>query len=339
MKAGKLPADLLQRAVLGRVRSRRSETVVGAQLGEDAAVLDLGGDLVVAASDPVTGAQEGAAGIAVHVAANDIGAMGAEPVGLLVSALFPPDTDEESIARTMGEVEAAAEQLGVEVIGGHTEVTSTVTAPILVVTAIGRVPRERLVRSSTCSPGDALILTKSAGLEGTAILATDHAARLAGLPPELIASARAMAHSLSAVKDGLIAAAAGASALHDVTEGGVLGASVELAAASGHGVRVVRKQVPVAEATAAICRRLGLDPLKLISSGAMLIASPTPERVLAALGKAGIPAAVIGSVISGPSCVVEESGEVTELSGPIEDELWRFLASLEDGPSSAEGTA
>jgi len=207
------------------------------------------------------------------------------------------------------------------------------------VTAIGRVPRERLVRSSTCSPGDALILTKSAGLEGTAILATDHAARLAGLPPELIASARAMAHSLSAVKDGLIAAAAGASALHDVTEGGVLGASVELAAASGHGVRVVRKQVPVAEATAAICRRLGLDPLKLISSGAMLIASPTPERVLAALGKAGIPAAVIGSVISGPSCVVEESGEVTELSGPIEDELWRFLASLEDGPSSAEGTA
>ena len=326
MEAGKLPPELLSRLVLSRVGPRRDEVVVRAGLGEDAAALDLGGDLVVLSSDPITGAKEGAAGLAVDVACNDIGAMGAEPVGVLVTALYPSGTEGDAIARVTDEIEAAAARLGVEVIGGHTEITSLVTAPILVLTAVGRVPREGLRRSATAAPGDALILTKSAGLEGTAILATDFAHLLGELPRALVEEGRGFAGALSSVRDGVVAARNGASALHDVTEGGVLGACLELAAASGCGVRVYRSRVPVHPATERICRHLGLDPLRLISSGAMLVAAPDPERVLEALREAGIAAAKIGEVVSGESVLVEPDGRETPLAGPVVDELWRFLA-------------
>jgi hydrogenase expression/formation protein HypE len=298
LPAGKVPPELLQRYALGRRGAPRDEVVVGPALGEDSAVVDLGGQLAVISSDPITGATRNAGWLAVHVCCNDLGAMGAEPVGVLVTLLLPSDDAVGHLERTMADVHRACVDLGVAVLGGHSEVTAGLTAPILSLTALGRAPRERLVTSRGASPGDQLILTKAAAIEGTAILATDFADELTReLGAEAVAAGQGFYDEISVVREGVAAAAAGASAMHDVTEGGVLGALYELAAASGVGFAVRAADVPVRPETAAICHTLGLDPLRLLGSGALLIAAPDGPALVGALATHGIPATILGRAL------------------------------------------
>jgi hydrogenase maturation factor len=251
--------------------------------------------------------------------------MGAEPVGVLVTLLYPEQAVPEDVARTMADVDRAARDLRIEVLGGHTEVTLGLAAPIIAMAAIGRAPRTRVLSAAGARPGQALVLTKAAGLEGSAILAHDLASALAGrVPAEVLERARRFTELVSVVPEGLLAARAGATAMHDPTEGGVLGALWELAEASGVGFVVHEAAVPVRAETRALCAALGVDPLKLISSGALLIACPDGAAMVAALAAAGIPAAVIGEVTERERILVRPGG--AEPAGPVwRDELWRVL--------------
>lgn len=330
LKAGKLPPEKLRALVLSRLGRMRPEVLVHARLGEDSAVADTGGRLLVVSSDPITGASGEMGRLGVHVACNDVAAMGAEPLGIQVVLLMPDGTAEEAIASTMGQVADAAEELGIEVMGGHTEITSKVSAPIVVLTAIGVVERDKLVTSSGARPGHGLLVTKPVGLEGTAILASDRGAELAtALPRELLDRARGFFAEVSAVRDGRLAAALGVSAMHDVTEGGLLGAVWELAQASGVGAEVWETQVPVRLETRHICACFGIDPMKLISSGAMLAAAPEAESVVAGLRRQGLEAAVIGQILPAHEGVrvVRADGRREMVNEAPVDELWRVLAS------------
>ncbi len=333
LKAGKVPPDVLVRRVLPYGGARRREVVLRPGLGVDSAALDLGGELLVASTDPITGAATGAGWYAVHVACNDVAANGAEPVGVLLTLLLPERTGDADIERLMADADRAARELGVEILGGHTEILSALEQPVISTTALGRVAPGRLVTSAGARPGHHLILTKTAGVEGTAILAADFRSRLEpAVGPDLLERARAFQRQLSAVPDGLAAAAGGASAMHDVTEGGLLGALGELAAASGVGFRVDAGRIPVAPETAAVCRALGADPLKLISSGSMLVAAPDAGAVLAALAARGVPASPIGRVTEAGRVLVRD-GRPEEAPFPVEDELWRLLREV--GPDPA----
>ncbi|NLP18478.1 MAG: AIR synthase [Firmicutes bacterium] len=327
MKVGKIPSHILQKTVLPLTGSRRTEVLVGPKFGEDCAVLDLGDNLVVLSTDPITGATKDLGRLAVHISCNDVAATGAEPVGLLFSILLPPGTDKKTLRELVQEIHHTATGLGVAVLGGHTEITPVVNQVVINSTALGKVTGENLVTSSGAQPGDDVILTKTAGLEGTAILAQELAPYLSPLlPSALLEDARALAENLSVVPEGITAAQAGATALHDVTEGGLKGALVEIAAASGVGVEVWERDIPLAPATEAICHQLKIDPLGLISSGAMLITAPPGGRVLAALTKAGIPAHIIGKVCQEPELIIRgENGPKKIITAPERDELYRAL--------------
>lgn len=325
LKTGKLDPATLRRLVLDRLGVRRDDVVVHAGLGEDAAAVAFGDEVCVLSSDPITGAGASAGWYAVHVSCNDIAAMGARPVGVLATLLFPTTADEDDVARIVGDIHRAALELEIEVLGGHTEVAPGLTAPIVAMTSVGRVRRDRLVTSGGARPGDTLILTKAAALEGTAILATDLAAHLDGrVAPDLIARAQGLTARLSVVRDGVQAAEHGATALHDPTEGGVLGALWEMAEAAGTGFEVDASAVPILEETRQICTVFGADPLRLISSGAMLIACPDLARMLAGLAEHRIPAAPIGRVTDRDRMVMVNGRR--EPAGPVvRDELWRIL--------------
>ena len=325
MRTGKLDPAALGRLVLGRLGTRCDDVVVRARLGEDAAAIAFGDEVCVLSSDPITGAGAEAGWYGVHVACNDVAAMGARPVGVLATLLFPESAVEEDVARTMDDVHRAALELGVEVLGGHTEVAPGLAAPILSMTAVGRARRDRLVTSDGARPGDALILTKAAGLEGTAILAADLADRLRGrLDPETLDRAQALSRRLSVVPEGLLAAELGATAMHDPTEGGVLGALWELAVASGLGYVVDAAAIPVLDETRQVCAALGADPLRLISSGALLVACPDPGRMTAGLRAAGIPATRIGELTERERTLLVDGRRLE--AGPVaRDELWRIL--------------
>lgn len=325
MKPGKVPAAVLEQAVYPHL-GRRADVLVHAHLGEDCAVVDFGDQVAVLTTDPITGASAYLGRYAMHVACNDLATSGAEPVALLLTLLLPAGTTEDDLARIMREAGETARHLRVEIVGGHTEVTPGIDRTIAVVTALGRAPHGAVISTAGARPGDRVLMTKTAGVEGTAILALDLADRLRGeVTAVVLQQARGFLERISVVPEGLVAARAGATAMHDVTEGGVLGGAWELAEAAGIGIEVRSAAIPIAPETAAICRVLDLDPLRLMSSGAMLIATPSVEETMTALRAAGVPAAEIGVMTAGERAVVHD-GRRLPLLAPERDELWRVLA-------------
>jgi hydrogenase maturation factor len=327
VKSGKLSPEALQRLVLGKLGAQRTDVLVHAAFGEDAAGVDFGSECCVLSADPITAAGDHAGWLGVHIACNDVAAMGAAPVGVLATILVPELADEAVIAQLMDDMHHAATQLGIEILGGHTEVTPGVTSPILSMTAVGRAPRARIVRSSGAQPGNALVLTKWAGLEGTAILAGDLAARLAPMvSEETLAAARQCIELVSVVPEGLLGAELNATAMHDPTEGGILGALWELAEASHCGFELEADAVPVRPETRAVCAALGVNPLRLISSGALLVACPDGQAMVQGLQARSIAATVIGRVTTTERVVIQQGNRIA--AEPVwRDELWRVLES------------
>ncbi|HEV2439152.1 MAG TPA: AIR synthase family protein [bacterium] len=325
MPVGKVPPDALGELVYRHLGTRRPDVLVHAAFGEDCAVVDFGGGLAAVTTDPITGAGEDVGWYAIMIGTNDLAAAGAEPVAVVVTVLLAPARAADDLARIMRDAGAAAASLGVEIAGGHSEVVGGLDRTIVVVTALGRVMRDRLLRSGAAQSGDAVLLTKSAGVEGTAILADTRRGDLIGVLGEAgLARARAFRERLSVLPEARAAAAAGAHAMHDVTEGGVLGAVYEIAAASGLGVTLDADRVPVLPETKTICGALGADPLALIGSGALLVATPEPERTAEAITSAGVPATVVATLGPGDRRV-RRGGREDPLVPPARDELWRML--------------
>lgn len=323
MKSGKLPSDVLEKRILSSFRFKREEVLVRSKVGEDCSVLDFGEYACVVSTDPITGASNEIGRLAVHISCNDVAANGVEPFGLLFTILAPEGTTLEVLQDIVRQAAEEAASLKVEIIGGHTEITPAVNRIVVSTTAIGRAVKDRVITSSGAKPGDYIILTKWAGLEGTAIIAHDLEKRLRGrVNDALLESAQAMMGHISVVKEGMIAGETGATAMHDVTEGGVLGALWELAEASGVGLRIYRDKIPVRPETRAICEELGLNPLKLISSGCMLITCRDGQGMLEALNREGIPASIIGEVVEEGRTLVAGEREVP-IDPPESDELYK----------------
>ncbi len=326
LDTGKLPPELLRGLVLGRLGAKRPETLIGAALGVDGAAVAVDADWAcVLTTDPITTAASGAGRLAVHVVCNDLAAMGAEPLGLLATLLFPAGSTPAAIGQITAEIDAAARELNVEVLGGHTEVAPGLSAPIVVMSGVGKARRDRLLSAGAARPGDALVLTKAAGLEGAHILATDFADRLTSVPEALLAEARAYAAELSVVPEARLAADLGATAMHDPTEGGVVGATWEMAEASGCGFRIEVERIRVRAATRAICDALGVDPLRLIASGALLIACRDGAALVQRLTDQGISAAQIGEMTTSGRSLVHPDGRIEEIERLDTDEIYRLV--------------
>ena len=321
MRIGKLENSELESLILSKFKQVRPEALTAPRVGEDCAALDFDGDLIVMSMDPITSAGDKSLGLlSVHVNCNDAICMGAEPVGLLVTLLLPPEYPTEGIGRIADDLAAAAEVAQVDILGGHTEFTDAVTRPITCTSVVARTPRSRKLMG--LKAGDDLVMTKTAGLEGTAILATEHAERLASLPPALLREATTYFSLLSVVPEGRIALQQGAHAMHDVTEGGILGAAWEICYAAGLGLTLDRSAIPVTEATARIAEVAGIDPLRLLGSGSLLIGCADGDAMVRSLRQGGIPAAVIGHVAS--AGFVSTDGTV--IDPPREDALYDAFA-------------
>jgi hydrogenase maturation factor len=328
MRVGKVPPELLERLVYPHL-GRRPDVLVRARVGEDCAVVDFGEWVCVLTTDPITGAGRNLGRIAVYVATNDLAATGAEPVALLLDVLLREGAGEDELRELMEDAGRSAAELGAEIVGGHTEVTAGLPRTVVVATAVGRARRDGFVTSSGARPGDSLVLTKAAALEGTAILASDFEDLLRErVGADVVRRAQRFLDEISVLREGRVAVRAGARAMHDATEGGVLAAAVEMATASGVGVELYADRVPVRPETEAICSAVGVDPLGLVSSGALLVATPVPDRTVAALQEAGVPAAVVGRFVeSGCWKVLGCRREPLE-PYPV-DELWKALERLE----------
>ena len=321
---GKLPIEVLK-PILDSIRS--NNLVVPPRIGIDVGISKTHGKYLVSSSDPITGTDTMMGWHAVNVSANDVATSGIMPEVINVVSLFPNKTQVKEINRVMAEINETARGHGITVAGGHTEITPGLRNPIIVVTAFGS--GSKFVTAAGAKSGDSIIMTKSAGLEGTSILSRlRQVKKIVG--PIISRSGSLMIRNISIVADA--GAAFGTNkihAMHDVTEGGVLGAVLEMSLASNVGFDINSESIPIENATKVICEKLELDPLKLIGSGSLLIAcAPSnSQSVLTALSNRGIKATVIGEFISkNKGRQIRIKGKRKIIKDPcIEDELWRAL--------------
>ncbi|MGO8683785.1 MAG: HAD-IA family hydrolase [Thermoleophilia bacterium] len=334
LPAGKLPNDLLARhlasgwgngytsndaasgGAVPLTASSAADVIIGAHVGEDVAALDVSAtEVLVAHGDPITLAGDDLGRLAVTVNANDIATSGGEPRWLLTTILLPVGTTPSAALHLLGEIAASAAALGIVVVGGHTEVTSVVTRPLVSSTMLGTVRRAGLRDKRQVQRGDHLLLTKALAIEGTALLAGELSTRLStsGMTDDEIGACRRLVNQISILPEARRAAGfAGVRALHDVTEGGLATAVAELAVACGREFTVHMDRIPILAPTRRLCAVLGADPLGLIASGSLLIVCDPSES--AALGVdlagAGIKATVIGEAgaASLPGAAAPEAG-------------------------------
>jgi hydrogenase maturation factor len=333
MLPGKVPPEILQNIVFSKLGRKDSDVLLGPELGEDAAVIKVGSQVLIAATDPITGSIEDVGWLAVHVNANDIATFGVAPRWFLASILLPIGHTQEQLAEIMHQIDAAATELDVAVTGGHSEITESIAQPIVVGFMMGVAPAGKYVTSSGAQSGDALIMTKTTAIEGTSILATEGSRYLTPkIGEELVMEGQTLRKQISVVKDGIIAFQTGhIHAMHDPTEGGLSNGIHEICDASGVGIEIDAEKIPIANVTRQICAQLEINPHNLISSGSMLISceSDYATKVIRKLSDARVAATQIGTFISDASHrKIREGHSLRNLERPESDALWSALKRI-----------
>lgn len=326
MKIGKLPEQVLERSILRKIGHRREEVLMGPAVGQDCAMLSLAEDeAFVMSTDPITGTVKDIGSHSIHITANDLAASGAEPVAVMLTVMLPESVREAALKKMMEDVERVCAELNIEVIGGHTEITDVVRQPLISVTGVGKIKKDRMILTSGMKEGQDIVITKWVGLEGTTIIAKEKEEALKGVfSDRFIQTAKGFDQYLSVVPESRIAMEYGVSAMHDITEGGVFGALWEMAQGAGLGLDVDLKKIPIRQETVEICEQFGLNPYILMSSGSMMIAADHGEGLVRALEAAGIPATVVGRAVSGNDRILRNGEEVRYLDRPQSDELYKI---------------
>jgi hydrogenase expression/formation protein HypE len=303
----KLPLGKIDPKILGRLLSQYTSAghrvLIGAGIGEDAAIIDMDHVYLVAKTDPITHVTGEIGRYAVHINANDIASMGGSPLWFLATILMPSGSKARDIKGIFSQISRACEELGIAYCGGHTEVTSSVNIPVVVGHMLGEVTKDQLKPSSGARDGDDLVMTKCAAIEATAIIALEKEKELkTSFPEKFIRKAQNYLHEpgISVVKEAtLLRCMQGVHAFHDPTEGGLGTGIYEMATASGLGVEVDSERIPLAEETRLLCEYCHIDPLGAFASGSLLVAiSPSEsEKAITKLLKAGVPATRIGRMV------------------------------------------
>ncbi len=331
----KFSLDVLKRSVFPFTTSDDADVILGSVFGEDVALTRVGGDILVSHMDPIVGAIDNIGWLAVHVACNDIATSGVPPRWVLLLVLVPRREDEELLRSIMQDVARAAREIGVSVIGGHTGYSANLSRPLVAVTALGTTGGRKPLQTRGAGVGDRVLVTKGVAVEGTGILAQDFAdvAKDLGLGEDDLAEARRLMEQVSVVKEAVAIAARGATAMHDVTRGGLLETLLEMASLSEVALEVDAGLLPIPAVVTRFAEAFRFDPLWMISSGTLAVTVPEDrtDDVGRVLTEMGIPFAFVGRVVEGVGVSVRRDGETVQYRDIRceEDELarmWRLYS-------------
>lgn len=343
MKTGKISESILKRSVLKYCKTKREEVVKGAAPGVDCAfftypdgqgrgtggqVPDCQDKVFCAATQTVSLPVIRAGCYAVYAAVNAVAAGGGIPFAMQMALTLPEGTEESELKRIMQLTEEAAGICKVQIAGGHTEVTGAVKYPVISVTAFGyRLEAADKVSRGLPAAGQAVVMTKWMGLEGTAILAQEKEAELLERYPfSITTAAKGFEKYLPILPEAATALKSGATAMHDMRNGGVFGGLYELAGRLGVGLSIDLKKIPVKQETIEICEFFDLNPYGLLSGGSLLIVAEDGDGMVKALQEAGIPAAVIGITTDNNDKVLHNGEEIRFLEPARPDEIGKVIA-------------
>jgi hydrogenase expression/formation protein HypE len=351
-RTGKATAELFDQLILRRLGAPDVDVLVGPKHGVDVGVVRVAdGTAMALTADPVfvvpAYGWERAAWFAVHILASDASTSGLPLRWMSVDLNLPPSITDEDLGALWDAFHRTCEDLGIAVVTGHTARYDGCDWPMVggaTCLALGR--EDEFVTPTMARPGDAVIVTKGAAIEATALFAATFPERLAeGVGADTVAAADALFGSMTVVPEAVIAREfglrdAGVTSMHDATEGGVLGGLLEVAIASDVGIQVERDRIPVRPEVRAVCDHVGIDPFISISEGT-LIATVVPSRADAfveALDGAGIEAAVVGEIVpAGDGRTIVREGTSGPMEHPGLDPFWEAFGAW--AAEAAEGAA
>ena len=328
MRIGKISEAVLNRSVLKEIRQCGSELITGPAVGADATVLRMGENVVVssAVSPDIDADPEIRTLLAVHAAVNNVAASGAMCRAIVVNLVLSEGTGENVLKTIVRTAEKTAESLGLQIAGGHTTVSRSVSREVITVTGIGSAGCIRKESSGDMFCSRDIVMTKTAAIAASMLLASEYEKALSRrFTGEIIEAAKNFRNSLSVVPEATIAWADRETIrMHDVSEGGVFGALWELAEAENAGLEINLREIPVCQETVEICEFFDRNPYQSYSEGALLILSGNGRALTDKLESAGIPATVIGRTASGRDRILYNRGEVRYLDKPQQDELYKM---------------
>jgi hydrogenase maturation factor len=336
-RTGKATAELFEQVILRRLGAPDPDLIVGPQHGVDVGVVRVADGIAMAlTADPVfvvpAYGWERAAWFAVHILASDASTSGLPLRWIAVDLNLPPELSDDDLTSLWDAFSRTCADLGIAVVTGHTARYDGCAWPMVggaTCMAVG--PEDAFVTPTMARPGDRVVVTKGAAIEATALFAATFPERLArGVGADVVRAGDALFERMTVVPEARVASAFGlrddgVTSMHDATEGGVLGGLLEVAVASGVGMRIELDRIPVRPEVRAICAHVGIDPYTAISEGT-LIATVRPERAIGyveACAGAGIDGAVVGE-ITDPGAgriLVDDAGE-RDLIHPGLDPFW-----------------
>ena len=327
LEIGKLKTELLEKYIFNKLSSNRKEVVIKSGTGLDNAVMDFGGDLIVTSTDPITGASKNIGSLAINVSVNDVSCQGADPVGVLMTVLIPPSARLEDLKEIIEDANNTAKKLNVDIIGGHTEITDAVNKILISTTVLGRVNRKIMPDLKSIKAGDVVVVSKYLGIEGTSIISHEKDEVSEILSEEELKFAKSLSKEISVLREARLATKYGVKHMHDITEGGLYGALWETGVAVGHGLRAYYDEIPLLDETKKIAEFYGLDPMRLISSGSMLMVFDKEKFIdfKNEADKKGIKITKIGEVIEDKITEVIVGDRAISLSEPGSDELYKVV--------------
>lgn len=344
--SGKVAAEAFKSLLMTRCGSYRQEVLTGPAFGVDTAVIDLGEQALVVSSDPLSliptlGLRE-SAWLSVHLMVNDMATSGFAPQYAQFILNLPVSLSEEDFSIYWGYIHEFCSELGIAITGGHTgQIPGQESTIAGGGTMFCVAPKSGVLTSNGAHPGDILVITKEAALSSTAILARAFPQTVQErLGHDVWREAAANFYRTSVLREALLAVEVlrphqELHAMHDVTEGGVLGAIAELAQASDCGFGIELERIPVSKAVQAVADLFAINPIYSIGAGSMVMAvQPGREHVLLDhLHLNGIPATVVGRLTQPESgCWLDRAGERAPFRFSGQDPYWTaFYQAVESG--------
>ena len=325
MNNGKVTENILKRSVLKNLKSVNEKVLVHPSVAGDSSVVNFDEyNRLVISTNPVTYTNCNMGALAVNNIVNDLAASGCDPIGIMVNIIMPSESEEVELKSIIKELDAEASKYGMEVLGGHTEVSDAVNRTIITITGIGG-SNDEIAKASNAKADMDIVVTKWIGLEGTIILLMEHEEELKDrFSMHFVEETKALGECLSVLKEGNIAISMGATSMHNLSKGGILGGLWEMASAANLGLTVDMERLPLKQETVEICEFLNINPYELTSNGAMLIATNDGNGLVSKLNMEGIEATVIGRFNDSNDRIIINEGETRYLDMPKCDEIYKL---------------
>ncbi len=338
MKIGKVSESVLKRSVLRQIKTKRSEILNGAAVGEDCAIfaLEEGALFTSCVKEAVVVLQEDrgrkeqliSPGMSIsHLiqkCANNLAVSGATPLAVMITLILPQTIEEPEIKQLMCRAEEACKELSIQIAGGQTRVSEAVTEPVAVITGYGKLKNTDIHTVKAAKPGQDIVISKWIGLEGTALLSKKHKDKLLQrYPAYMVEEAAGFDRYLSIIPEAATAIKSGVCAMHDASEGGIFGALWELAEGAGVGLTIDLKKLPLRQETVEVCECCNVNPYELLSGGCLVMTTEDGLGLINALAKAQIPAVVVGKITDSKDRILTNEEEIRYMDRPRTDEIYK----------------